>query len=155
MELVKKLMPWTIILGVVGFIFISMFGTQAIIFINSRQVNGLTFYSIDVLAYTKNLKDSIGGISALIFPLPNRKWENITGNVLQEQFWKSLVNNLAMILNMIIVLANALLYPLKVGAYAVKQVLAILGVNMSDSGHGLTWLVYTANILINMKCSYV
>ena len=80
----------------------------------------------------------------------DREWVNITSNILQEQFWADLGNNLAVILNWIIYGLNILLYPFRVGGYVFKETLVILGFNVDpqNSQYGISGVVNLANWLV-------
>ena len=90
-------------------------------------------------------------LSVLVFKTPTRQWNN-------NMDWNALGNNLLVILDYLIMVINILLYPIKVGAYLLQNVLAIFGVNNNpnDTNNGLGWLVtFVQDILGNFAIPYL
>ena len=146
----KEIAIILIIVGVIGFSLASIFGQEVITLISEAKTNGITYYKIDVWAYLDNIQVSIGQTSYLQLTTQSRSWVNITSNIVQQQFWEDLGNNMAVILNWIIYGLNILIYPFRIGGYVFKQTLVILGFNVDSQNnqYGISWIVELANWLV-------
>lgn len=146
----KEIAIALIIIGVIGFSLATIFGKEVILLISEHQTNGITYYKIDVWTYLDNIQTSIGQTAYLNLTTPSRRWAEITSNIIEEQFWEDLGNNMAVILNWIIYGLNIIIYPFRIGAYVFKQILVVLGFNVEPQSqtHSMSWLVNLSNFLI-------
>lgn len=149
-NLLLKIVTFTIVIGIVGFAINTLFGSQTILYLQKKTfyVNGNSWYMWEFKwwDYIKNLQTTATDGSILQFDLPTRVWNN------------DILNNLAVLGNFLIMIVNFLLYPIKVGAYLIQNVLALLGVNndVTNTRNGLAWLVeFVRNILGNIAIPYI
>lgn len=145
---ILTIIGFTVILGVLAIAFNTAFGNQTVTYLTKVRIEFGTFHfymwKFDFTEYVKSLELSTSDLSKLQFKLPTRQWR-WTGDI--NDWFTDLANDLAVILDYIIVVANALLYPLRVGAYLLRNILAILGVNAdtSNANNGLAWLITFVN----------
>ena len=135
-----------------------IFGGSTITYIDTYETSyGITFYKINFFAYLNNLQTSLTNTDVLSISLPEREWTDITANILEEQFWVDLGNNLALILDYIILITNITLYPIRIGGYILKNALAIIGldVNTPNTEGGLYWLIYFSKLLTILEIPFV
>lgn len=118
------------LLGVFGVAINLVFGANTIINITKEtsELTGYTYYKYDFSNYFKNLALNIGQIQNINIELPTRQWQN------------EIINDLAVILDYLILILNVILYPLRFGAYIVSVIFAILGVEYQQVGMR-NWLV--------------
>lgn len=161
-KILISMITFTIIIGIVALSINTAFGNQTITFIEKvRYQTGNThfyYYRFTWWEYITNLSLTTTDTSILIFDMPTRQWQAIQGNVFEDVWWQYLGNDLAVILNYIIMGINILLYPLKLGAYLLRNVIALLGINQNtnDQYNGLAWLViFVRDILSNIVIPYV
>lgn len=154
---VLKIIAYSILIGVIGLCFNMAFGNGTITFIQKEQIYINTnlhwfIWKFDFWYYLENIQLSTTDLSVLIFDLPTRQWVNVTEIA-------DIGNNLLVILDYLIVVINILLYPIKVGAYLIQNILAILGISHNTSpgsNNGLGWLVeFVRNILGNFAIPYL
>ena len=152
---ILTLISFTILIGVVAIAINTAFGNQTIMFLEKQQINiGTTHFYIwkyDFWKYLTNLQMATSNLSVLVFELPTRQWNN-------NMDWNALGNNLLVMLDYIILIVNIILYPLKIGAYLLQNILAILGVNadVNSTRNGLAWLVrFITEILGNIAIPYI
>lgn len=144
----KKIILGTIIIGIIGYCFNMIFG-NTIGFIEIQRYNGVLIYTYNFYDYIENLRNSFTGTTALTLELPTREWITTGANILEAEFWEILGNNMALILDYIIFALNILLWPLRLGAYLIRAVLAIIGINVIPPiTHNLKWLVDLINNMI-------
>lgn len=154
MKSLTKLAIALIVIGVLGLAFNNAFGYETIMYLQKQQINmldGNHFYiwKIDFWHYIQNIQLTTSNLSILEFKLPTREWINDIAY---------LPNNLAVIMNWLIMIANIMLYPFKVGSYLIMNLLAILGINTDTnaSHNGLKWLViFVQNILGQIAIPYI
>lgn len=153
---------FTVMIGVVALALNTALGNQTVTFLERirYQVSNTHFYYYKFTwwNYLKNIEMSTSDISILKLEMPTRTWINITSNILENQFWADLSNNLALMLDYVIMVINILLYPLKIGAYLLRNILAILGVNqdVNNENNGLGWLARFINeILGRISIPYI
>ena len=139
---------FTVLIGVLALAFNTAFGNQTVTYLSKVRFDYGTFHfymwKFNFTNYVKGLELSTSDLSRLQFNLPARQWR-WTGDM--EDWFPDLANNLAVILDYLIVIANAILYPLRVGAYLLRNILALLGVNSNanDTNNGLGWLITFVN----------
>lgn len=155
-----KLISFTILIGVLALVFNTAFGNQTITYLQKEQINmidGRHFYiwKYDFWTYLKNLQMSITDLSILQFKMPTRSWDN-TWDL--TDWGSTLGNNMLVILDYIIMVINIMLYPFKIGAYFVRNLTAIMGINQDTTNayNGLSWLIiFVRDILGNIAIPYL
>ena len=161
-KLVIPIVIFTILLGIVALALNTALGNHTITYIEKiRYTTGNTsfyYWKFTWWQYLSNLELTTTDLSILQFDMPSRQWIHITATITQEQFWIELGNNMALMLDYVIMVINILLYPLKIGAYLLRNVLAILGINQdtTDSRNGLAWMViFVRDILTRIVIPYI
>lgn len=161
-KILISMITFTIVIGIVALSINTAFGNQTITLIEKiRYQTGNThfyYYRFTWWEYMTNLNLTTTDTSILRFEMPTREWQEIQGNIFQDIWWQYLGNDLAVILNYIILAINILLYPLKLGAYLLRNVIALLGINQDtdNPNNGLSWLViFVRDILSNIVIPYV
>ena len=144
-----KLLIGTTLLGIAGYCLNLIFGST-IGFIEIHRENGVLFYTYKFFDYLENLRNSFTGFTDLSIQLPTRQYMSLEGNsITDQQFWQAMGNNMALLLDYLIFIINLSLWPLRLGAYALRAVLAIIGINVIPPiEHNLKWLVDTINNMI-------
>lgn len=147
------LIYFTIIIGFIALTLNMTIGKNTISFLYpSSQGNGILMWKYDLASYIKNIKDNATQVTELELTLPDREWQNLS--ILE--FGEQLGNNLALILDWIIFVINIFIYPLRIGAYFLRNFMAIIGINVtSPSGNGLWWLRQIVNFLISLQIPMV
>lgn len=148
---ILKVIVFIIVIGILGMAFNNAFGYETIMYLQKEQItmaNNGHFYiwKIDFWNYIKNIQLTTSNLSILQFKTPTR------------QFNSDIANNLALIMDFLIMIINLLLYPMKVGAYLIQNFLAILGINTDTSAqyNGLAWLViFVRDILGQIAIPYI
>ena len=147
-----KIISFTILIGVLALAFNTAFGSNTITYLQKIQVNRFYarfyMYKLDMWGYIRNLQLSTTDLSILRFDMPTKQWQTEIEDI--TQFFNVITNNLCVILDYIIMILNIMLYPLRVGAYVIRNMLAILGVNIdtTDQNNGLAWLVIFVNDIL-------
>ena len=157
---ILKIITFTIVIGVFALAFNMAFGNQTITYltkirVNTTQGNNFYYYKFDFWNYLKNIQLTTSDISVLTFEMPTRTWQSPTDIT---DFFPIIANDLAVILDYVIMIINILLYPLRVGAYLIRNVLAILGVNTDTTNeyNGLAWLIkFVRDILSRIAIPYI
>lgn len=153
---IVKFISFTILIGVIALCINTALGKDTIMFLDKQTIyygsnNHWFMWKFDFWKYLLNLQMATTNISVLVFKTPTRQWNN-------NMDWNALGNNLLVILDYLIMVINILLYPIKVGAYLLQNVLAIFGVNNNpnDTNNGLGWLVtFVQDILGNFAIPYL
>ena len=145
----SKILIGTIIIGLIGYCFNLIFG-NSVGFIEIERHNGILIYTYNFFDYLENLRNSFSGTTALTLELPTREFITLEGtNILESDFWQAMGNNMALMLDYIIFALNILLWPLRLGAYLIRAILAIIGINVIPPiTHNLKWLVDLVNNMI-------
>lgn len=140
----------TILVGALALAFNNAFGYETIMFLQKERITfGTTNFYIwkfDFYRYINNLQLTTSNLSILQFKTPTRQWNS------------DIANNFALVIDYLIMIINLMLYPLKVGAYLLSNVIAIIGINTdTTSAHnGLAWLViFVRDILGNISIPYI
>ena len=157
----KAIIPiitFTIMIGVIALSFNTAFGNQTITYIEKiRYTTGNThfyYWKFTWWDYLYNVQLTTTDLSVLQFDMPTRTWDTMSNSFT----WEALGNNLALILDYIIMAINILLYPLKIGSYLLRNILALLGINQDTNNqyNGLAWLViFVRDILSRIVIPYV
>lgn len=156
-NLLLKIITFTIVLGIIALAINNTFGSATFVYlrkVNIMYVNGQPTYmwKLDLWNYIKNIQTTASNPSVLQFELPTRQWDSTV------QSYQDFTNNLALVVDYIIVILNVILYPLKVGSYLLQNILAILGINTntSDANNGLAWLViFVRDMLSKVVIPYI
>lgn len=142
----KKFSILLMIIGVIGIALNTLFGYNTITYLEKVRIEngGLWYYKYNFSQYVSNLSQTFSNTTELNLNLPTRQWTN------------DIINNLALMLDYIIVMINILLYPLRVGAYMLKCVLAIMGINMIDPPNtGIKWILDLITQIIPLQIPYI
>ena len=155
-----KIVTFTIVIGILAIALNTAFGNETIIYLEKVQINrfytNFYIYKFNYWAYIQNLQLSTTDLSVLRFDMPARQWQTEIEDI--TQFFEVITNNLCVILDYLIMVINILLYPLKVGAYLIRNIMAILGINTDTHAdyNGLAWLVTFVNdILARIVIPYI
>ena len=151
-----KFISFTILIGVIALCINVALGKDTIMFLTKETIvynHSFKWYmwKFDFWKYLTNLQLSTSNLSVLVFKTPTRAWQN-------NMDWNALGNNLLVILDYLIMVINIILYPIKIGAYLLQNLLAILGVNtdVNNTNNGLGWLVsFVQDILGNFAIPYL
>lgn len=144
-----------IIIGVLAISINTIFGYGTITLIEKvRDINsGLWYYNINMDAYIKNLQTSLNETSVLMLELPTREWywaQDIT------DFWYAFSNDMALILDYLILVINIIIYPMRVGAYLTKNMLAIMGYNVTNPPETyFKWIVDLIEYILPLQVPYI
>lgn len=145
-----KIITFLICLGVLAMGINTIFGNETITYLSKIRIdltNGQHFYiwRYDFWTYIKNIQTAIQDVSEFTLNLPTRQWNN------------DVANNVLLLLDYVIVVINILLYPLRIGAYLLNNILSILGVNndMNATNNGLKWLYQFVRVVIGIEIPYI
>lgn len=127
MRIVKSVIFTIIILGVIG-IAINLMMPDTISIVQKTNINGLDTYTINVELYLENLNTTIHTTPTMSFNIPELDDPDFLGV-------------LTYIANILILVINFLLFPIRVLGYISTLALAIIGVNTTNPNGGLEWLV--------------
>ena len=155
-KIIGKIVVFTIVLGVVALAFNTTIGSNTIPFLKKEIIyygTNTHFYiwKIDVWNYLHNIELSTSDVSILQLNLPTRQWQTVDS-------FTDFGNNMALILDYIILIINIMLYPIRLGAYLLRNIVAILGINTdtTDINNGLAWLtVFINEILGRIVIPYI
>lgn len=148
MKVITKIAIITIIMGCIALSFNVAFGNQTITYVERIRLGttGAYYYKFNFAEYLQNLTLSISNTSTLTLQMPTRTWQTMTSIIDGE----ALGNNLALILDYLIMVINIIIYPLRIGAYILKNLTAIIGINQDTTNqyNGMAWLVNLLEWLI-------
>ena len=154
MKAFRKIINFTLIIGIVGIAFNYVFGANTVGYIKQIQVpnTDLVMYQYDFAAYIRNLTIVFQETPSIVLEIPTRTWQTLT----MEAWADQLGNNLALILDYIIMINNVLNFPLRVGGYAVRIAISILGINLVDPPNtNINWLIVLIDTLRNLFIPYI
>lgn len=135
--LLKRIAIFTIFIGIIGISIRFALGENTMTLLSKEQTNGITYYKLDIWEYYLNINSGLGQINKLIINKPTREWNS------------DIVNDLAVIVNVLIFAINILLYPFRIGAYIIHSLITFMGINTTTAeGNGLYWLVELIQFLI-------
>lgn len=155
MKALKTVAIVFVIIGTIGIAINMLFGYNTISFLQRQRVEQLDvwIWQFDALSYIKNIETSINDLSRLQLQLPTRQW---IYNADLTNWPIVLMLNMGTMVDYIILVLNILLYPLKVGAYVVRQILAFIGVNILDTTNNpMKWLIDFVNNIMNASIPYI
>ena len=154
MKAIKTAVIFLIIIGVAGIGLNTIFGYGTITFLSNTRIpeTEIWIWNFDGFNYIKNIETSINEITELALPMPTRVWQE-----LDIVNWPSqLGNNLALMVDYWIMLINISLYPLRIGGYVVKQVLAIIGIDViNQTNTPITWLTDLVKGMVKLALPYI
>lgn len=153
--LLKNIVIFSITIGTIALGINLLFGENTISYIENIEIMGETYKRFDFYKYITTITSSFEDLSYLSLDLPTRQWQDINSNILQNEFWEDLGNDLAVIVNYIIMGINILCYPFKITGYVLKVVLALLGVNIYNTNSNIYWLVKFANETQHLSIPYI
>lgn len=144
---------WILIIGVIGVSLNILFGNNTMIFVHRELITGtsMTWWKFDSLGYIKQLQTSITDTTKLQLEIPNKHWMPVDGT----DWYNDLGHDLSILVDYVILLINVFIYPMKLGGYLMRFVLAILGLNFADPESGVYWLGSIANTLLNFQIPYI
>jgi len=146
---------FVIVVGVLALAFNTILGRDTIMLLEKeRIVAGTTsfyIYKIDIGKYIQNIQLATSNISILVFDMPSRQFVAV-------QTLSDIGNNIAVLIDYVIMIINVMLYPIKIGSYLLQNVLAIVGINndTTNINNGLAWLViFVRDILSRIVIPYI
>lgn len=148
---------FVIYLLMIGFLFlginivfpdsISFISTKDIVFNNTHN----TIYYIDFWSYINNIKTTLN-VDQLQLSMPTRTWR------MNSSLWDifdMLANNLALMLDYILLAFNILLYPIRIAGYGLRVGLGIVGINIENPSNSMIWLKNVIDFLAGLQLRYV
>lgn len=140
------------IVGVIGIAINTMFGYGTVSWFTRYRNGNVWLYRFDVSGYIRNIELSFQDYSRLSLSMPETEWIDMADydySIIDGEWWQILGNNLAVMLNYVLLIGNVLIYPIRIGAYAIREILAVVGVNVinPNADSGLYWLVSLCNWL--------
>lgn len=149
------IMTFLVIIGVVGVALNLALGNQTVMYLTKTRIDasGLYAYEFNFYNYLDNLRMAISNTTELNLELPTRTWQAMT----LTDFGTALGNNLALMLDYIIFGLNCLIYPFRIGGYLIRNMIALIGINMSTNYayNGMAWLVQLSQFLIDIQIPYI
>ena len=146
-----KIVTFLICIGVLAMALNTIFGNETIVYLSKVEVpmaNGGRFYmyKYDFWNYIENIRTAIQDLSEFTLNLPTREWSST-----------DIANNILLLIDYIIVIINVLLYPLRIGAYLLNNLLAIFGINkdLTSARNGLKWLYIFVDKVIGIEIPYI
>lgn len=150
-KLIKKILPFTVILGTIAVTGIILFGTDSIHIVKNTSITygsyTWNYYYLDVNAYLKNLEDALYNQQFYTgLPLPPQAPQFIFTDVLTSL--KTIINILLMIINWLAYIINCIvLVPIKLILWPLRIFYVILGINTQDYDYvQITHFIYNINI---------
>lgn len=131
LNIVKKLIPFTLIIGTIGIGIYFILGTQPT-YLKTYTVSGYTIYGFDIRNYLLSLQNYTKANSYLKLEIPNTPQFDFT-DVLSS--FRSIWNGILMIVNFFITGINILIYPIRFIAYIIGIILAVIGFEGSNIGN--------------------
>lgn len=111
---------------------------------------GLYWQKYSTWSYIQNLKNAFRDTTELSLNLPTRTWQG------SGDGWGWLSNDLALILDYIILVINILLYPLRIGFYMVQIVMSLIGIDtINYANNPLKWLIDLTYRIKSLQIPYV
>lgn len=147
---VRQIIITTVLLGTIGVAFNVLFGENTMVYVGQELIpnTAISWYRLDLNAYIQNLKTMITDTTQLELKLPTKHWIRIV------QSFEDIGHNLAIVLDYIILIINVLIYPLRLGGYLLRFLIALLGLN-TGSNSSLNWLGIFVNNLVSLAIPYI
>ena len=130
--MIKKLwldtIPILIVIAMFGFVLGVYFNLFEIPFIYKiTTTTGQQMWRFDIPHWLQNINGAFVGFEQLVLEKNPLHWINSDASFLQEEFWTTLLNNLAYCFNYLIYALNVILFVVRLIAYVVVNILCILG----------------------------
>lgn len=156
MKIIKYVITWTIIIGVIGFA-INLAWPNTISFL-TKEFNSYSqaqpYWKYDFRAYIQNMGIAAQKTTYLKIKLPTRQWENNGIEIIG--LLDDIINNLCVIMDWGLFAINIMLFPFRVICYLVQILLAFVGINIDvTNNHGFSWLISLTNYLIPIQIPYI
>lgn len=142
----------SILIGTIGFAMILVFGSNATTYIIHDNINGIDILKISTWNYIEGIRQNLTNPTELNLQLPELQWRN---DISFDNWPFVFANNAKVMVNYLIIVANILLYPIRLGAYAQRTIFTILGLNMNINTTPMTWLVQLINDAISLSIPYL
>ena len=157
MRTIKYITIWTIIIGVMGYA-LNYIWPNTITFLEPVTAHPMSNFSVDIQtfnfhAWFENLSIAASKQTTLTLDMPTRKWISDPGIF---EIFEMLVNNLALILDYMILAINVAIFPFRLIAYIVQLVMAFVGLNVNSPNSAFKWLFDLIDWFINrLQIPYV
>lgn len=141
------IVSFIILLGAIGVSLNLALGNQTVVYLTKiRMDNGQFIYKFNFANYLMNITTNVSDTSKLALALPSREWQWMT----TITNWEPLGNDLALILDYIIFIINIIIYPFRIGAYLLRSLLTLVGINtdVNNNYNGLAWLIELVNWMV-------
>lgn len=152
--MIKKLLLLTTGIAVTLFALMILFNSNNIssLITTERTSIGILIYKMDFKSYLTNIELSLTDRAVLELHEPTKQMIALEG----LDWYKDLAWDLKVIVDYIILIINILIYPLRIGGYALKNILAIIGINVTktNANNPLNWLVELAKWLAKVEIPY-
>lgn len=140
MRTIKYITIWTILIATMAMA-LNFIWPNTISFLTTRASNfdNAIYYVYDFKGYLRNIEFSAQKITNLQLQMPTREWQ--TGAWELIGIVSQIGNNLAVILDYIILALNIVIYPFRVMSYVIQLIMAVIGFNMSSmDNNSFAWL---------------
>ena len=127
MELVRKVLPYTILFGCISWVLINIFDSSNGL-IQPTTINGITIYTFDLRLHLKNIADAADWRPLINTDvLPARQW--IANWTDAASWWNALTNNIAYVFDWLYMPINTLLLlPARFSCWITKLFFTVFGV---------------------------
>jgi len=144
----------SITLGVIALALNTVFGYGTVTYLTRIRIYDTWMWKYDFWNYVENIRNSFTNVSELSLSMPDREWETLQAT----NFGSALGNNLAMILDYIIIGLNVLFYPLRIIFYAIQILLSLIGLPTVTGTYGsnpMKWLIDLCKFFVTLQIPYV
>lgn len=132
----------TLMIGVIGTALSILFGANTVSYIQTINVNGVTFRTYDFKSYVEQLNYQFNDLSRLELYLPPLSSQD------------DILTWLKNLLLVVIFATNIFLYPFRIASYIVGIILALIGINMQATDNPLHWLVVLFQTITELQIPY-
>lgn len=140
MRIVKYITLWTILIATMGMA-LNFIWPNTITYLTTRasQFDNAIYYVYDFKEYLRNIEFSAAKLTNLQLQMPERVWQ--TGAWELIGIVGEIGNNLAVILNYMILALNIIIYPFRIMSYVIQLLMAVIGFNMTSMvNNSFAWL---------------
>lgn len=153
-KLLKNIVIFSLIIGFIALGMNLLFGEGTASYIEDYTIETATgeyetYKVFNFYNYIVNLTTNFSDLSYLQLPMPERNWINNVNDL------SDIGNNLAVLVNYVIMAINIMTYPFKITGYVLKCVLGIIGIDTANQNSNLYWLVQFANVVQTLNIPYV
>ena len=145
--LLQRSWKFLLVIGVIAVAINLAFGrSNTMMYVEELEYNVIHIYKYNLQNYLLNIQTNLSNVVNLSIKRPERNWNS------------DIINDLALILDYILYGLNLFMWPLRLGAYIVRFLFTILGVNMNglDPNNAFNWLARLINTFINnLQFNYV